>query len=201
MRGRLIVIEGIDGAGKGTVCDLLMENENLIDPVVVKNIVDESSTGGAIRNIMRVGDSEYINHPRIALLYLSELIYVIFREGGVEDILSSGRDVIMDRYYFSTLAYAPSELTGKVIEESLKNGTMLKPDLTICLDVCPSVAIRRIERRNIKKEYYECMAKLTDIRKRYLGLTLDGYDVEYLDSTIHIQQSTLNNILNKLKRK
>lgn len=195
-KGRLIVIEGIDGSGKGTLCKQLLNNSSLKNPIVLKNIIDEGATGTAIRNIIQDGHCEIVSKERLAMLYLSELMYVIFKEDGVMDQLLAGRDVIVDRYYFSTLCYAPCDLTDVVIKNALAGETLLEPDLVICLTVDPKVAIQRIiGRGTTSPEYYDHIDKLAEINKRYLELNTRSENIVYIESNEPISDDKLNKII------
>lgn len=183
-RGKLIVLEGIDGAGKTSIAEVMKSHPKLQDPVVVKNIDEESITGKAIRAIMADGKNHVISHARIAMLYLSELLYVLHKDGGVADILSSGRDVIMDRYYFSTIAYAPTEFVANAVMEllALNNKDLIIPDLSIYVKVDVGVAMERLTKDREQLEHYETSNKLSAISNKYEDIVNDYKLITYDNS-------------------
>ena len=142
-RGRLIVFEGIDGAGKTTQIDRLEQAlRNRGKQVYRTAEPTESATGGMLRDalagITRKTPSE------LALLFtLDRVFHNVNPVNGIEKMLADGFDVICDRYYYSTLAYQGSETD----EQWIRNMTfgcpeIRKPDICIFLISRPKKAWR-----------------------------------------------------------
>lgn len=168
-RGKFIVLEGIDGAGKTSIANVIKSHPKLQNPVIMKNIDEESITGKAIRSIMADGKNHIISHERIAMLYLSELLYVLHKDGGVVDMLDAGNDVIMDRYFYSTLAYAPTDFVCESITKLITHNEcgLIIPDLSIYVKVDVDVAMDRLTKSREKLEHYETDSKLSAIANKY----------------------------------
>jgi dTMP kinase len=138
--GRLIAIEGIDGAGKTTLAAGLARA--LPDLVVLRE------PGGAevserIRDLVK--DPELAVDPRAeALLYAAaraQLVGEVLRP-----LLDAGRDVVLDRYVDSSLAYQGAGRGLGVEEIAAVNAFAtggLTPDLTFYLRVAPAVGAAR----------------------------------------------------------
>jgi dTMP kinase len=149
-KGILIALEGIDGAGKTT------QAKNLLD-ILTKEGYDavcfKEPTAGQwglkIREIALNGR----NHITVE----DELNYFIFdrKEDVKENIqpaLDSNKIVIMDRYYYSNIAYQgalgidPEEIRKK--NESEEKFPI--PNVVIILNVAPNIGTSRI--RKLRKE-------------------------------------------------
>lgn len=103
MRGRLISLEGLDGTGKTTVCDLL--ERRLIDAGLTPLRLREpggTAVGEEIRGLLADPSREL--DPVTELLLFSaaraELVRTV-----VTPALADGRWVLLDRFVDSTLAY------------------------------------------------------------------------------------------------
>jgi dTMP kinase len=143
-RGKLIVIEGIDGAGKGTQTDLLARAfEQRGIPFVKFGFPRYESSFG--RLIARFLNGEFGPLPAVdphfsALLYAGDRFEA---KPDLEAALNSGRTVVTDRYIASNLAHqaarVPAESRAEFISwlRQLEYGTYGLPveDLVIYLRV------------------------------------------------------------------
>ena len=143
-RGKLIVIEGIDGAGKGTQTDLLARAFEQRGILFVRFGFPryESSFG---RLIGRFLNGEFGPLPAVDA-HFSALLYAGDRfeaKPDLETALHSGRTVVIDRYVASNLAHqaarVPAESRAEFISwlRQLEYGTYGLPieDLVIYLRV------------------------------------------------------------------
>jgi dTMP kinase len=142
--GTLIVVEGADGAGTTTQSEKLAEK---LDAHYTAEPTD-NPVGEKVDEMISTGE----NSPEaIAMAFASDRILHLEEE--VVPKLESGKIVVMDRYYHSSLVYQPAlgaeyDWVEKINEEAVK------PDLTIILDVSSREALSRIEERetDINKE-------------------------------------------------
>ncbi|MCC6028492.1 MAG: dTMP kinase [Archaeoglobus sp.] len=160
MRGLLIAVEGIDGAGKTTIanhlCDFLSKKGY---KCVVLKEPSESIYGKMIKSLKSRPDPETEME-----LFLKD------REMDVKDrilpALEEGKIVIMDRYYYSNIAYQSARgLNADRIRE-LNEGIAPKPDLVILLDLSPSKALERIKNRE-KLSIFEEKDYLENVRQKF----------------------------------
>jgi dTMP kinase len=138
--GRLIAVEGIDGAGKTTLAEGIAAA--LPDVIVLRE------PGGAVlseRIRELVKDPELEVDPRAeALLYAAARAQLVSEK--LLPLLASGRDVILDRFVDSSLAYqgAGRGLGVQEIAELNRFATAgLVADLTLYLRVDPEVGAAR----------------------------------------------------------
>lgn len=139
-RGRLITIEGIDGAGKTTLAEgLLRARENL-------TLLREP---GGVAVAERVRD--LVKDPALevdaraeALLYAAARAQLVHQR--LLPLLDGGRDVLLDRFVDSSLAYQGGGrgLGVAAIAELNRFATAgLVPDLTLYVRVPPAVGAAR----------------------------------------------------------
>jgi dTMP kinase len=95
-------------------------------------------------------------------------------EGGIEELLADGFDVISDRYYYSTLAYQ-GQTTDYAWVKSMNVDCpeIRRPDVCIYLDLLPEDSLARISARGEAREIYENLDRLTGVRKAFLSTIED----------------------------
>jgi dTMP kinase len=140
-RGRLITIEGIDGAGKSTLAAGLMEalSARGVDAVLLRE-------PGGVRTAERI--RELVHDPAATIGARAEaLLYAAARaqlvDEALEPLLDAGRLVVLDRFVDSSLAYqgAGRELGIESVRAINEFGTGgLQPDRTLWLAVPPAIA-------------------------------------------------------------
>lgn len=149
MAGRLITLEGGEGAGKSTQARLLGEwlNKQGIDTVITR---EPGGTPGAeaIRALLLQGSDDRWTVTTEALLIAAARADHVARV--IRPALDAGKWVICDRFLDSTLAYQGGE--GGLGEETLLNlhdiaSDGLRPDLTLILLLdAATAAVRAAER-------------------------------------------------------
>jgi dTMP kinase len=139
-RGRLITVEGIDGAGKTTLA------EGLARALPRLTLLREPG-GVAVSERIRelVKDPALEVEPRAeALLYAAARAQLVHER--LLPLLAAGEDVLLDRFVDSSLAYqgAGRGLGVKAIAELNRFATAgLIPDLTLYVRVDPEVGAAR----------------------------------------------------------
>ena len=140
----LIVVEGIDGTGKSTQVRLLGE---ALSAKGFEVVVDKEPTDGPIGKKLR--DSAVTGRlsagEELALFHEDRRQHV---EEVIAPALARGAFVVLDRYYFSTMAYQgirgfdPQEIRRE------NEGFAPVPDLVIVMDLPVDEALRRIGGRD-----------------------------------------------------
>lgn len=97
-QGRLIVIEGLDGAGKTTVARCLAQR---------LNAVLMSSSDGALSQVRPVCEALHGPEGLARQLYYAYAVALVSQK--IEALLAQGKDVVLDRYWATTLTYALSQ--------------------------------------------------------------------------------------------
>lgn len=142
----LIVLEGLDGAGKSTQVRMLREYlEKVSRSLTYIHFprYDSPVYGDLIGRFLRgdFGDIDAVHPQLVALLYAED------RHGAVPEILAGLKDggtVLLDRYVYSNLAYQCAKLKGYDEAENLREWILNtefgsfgepRPDINIFLDV------------------------------------------------------------------
>jgi dTMP kinase len=150
-RGRLITVEGIDGAGKTTLAEALagaLPVELLREPGGVE-------LSERIRGIVK--DAALHIDPRAeALLYAAARAQLVAER--IEPLLAAGRSVLLDRYVDSSLAYqgAGRGLGIDAVRDLNAFATRgLVPDRTLLLRIAPAAARARLAGRAVDPDRLE----------------------------------------------
>ena len=160
--GKFIVLEGLDGSGSSTQCELL---KNYLAVRGIKAIVTKEPTT-ASKKIHAV-----LRHRTVAPSPLEfQKMYIADRLAHIKNIivpaLAKGKTVICQRYALSTFAYGTA---FGVSQKDLRHD-FLRPDISFLLDLPANIAMKRIESRKKTTEYFEKTQKLAKIRGQYLKL-------------------------------
>lgn len=165
-RGLFLVIEGIDGTGKSTQAQRLAEwLRELGREVVTSREPTDGPWGRKLRESAATGRLS----PEDELEY-----FLRDRRQHVEEViapaLAAGKVVILDRYYFSTMAYQgargfdPAEIRRRNEEFAPV------PDLLLVLDLEVDAALERIGARGDTANEFEKRDSLQRCREVFLSL-------------------------------
>ncbi len=170
-KGRFIVFEGIDGAGKSTQIELLANHLQSLGRRVYRTAEPtESVTGGLLRDALG-GVSKRTACEMAALFVLDRIFHNVNPVCGIEKMLADGVDVICDRYYYSSLAYQGSLTDPEWVKDmNLNCPEIRRPDICIFLDLTPEQSMERISRGRVTTEIYETEEQLTRVRNRFLAV-------------------------------
>ena len=167
-RGKLIVYEGIDGAGKTTQINLLanyLREEGRA--VYCTAEPTETVSGGLLRDALS-GATRRTICEMAAMFVFDRINHNVNPVNGIQKMLADGFDVICDRYYYSSLAYQGSgtdpEWVGNM---NLNCPEIMRPDICIFLDLTPEQSMARINRGRATQEIYENEEKLTQVRNQF----------------------------------
>ncbi len=143
-RGKLITIEGIDGAGKSTLGESLRERLSA-DGVTISVLREPGGVATSERIRQVVKDPALIVGARCeALLYAAARAQLV--EEALEPRLARGETVLLDRFVDSSLAYqgAGRRLGVEAVAQinAFATGGMT-PDRTLLLDLPPALARKR----------------------------------------------------------
>lgn len=180
MSGAFFVFEGIDGAGKSSVCRRVKaELESRGREVVLT----AEPTHEGIGKFIRDGSAGDISQRTEALLFCAD------RNDHTEKIdgwVSEGKVVLCDRYFASTVAYQSSKLEGDATDRDWLIGIneqfIQKPDATILLDIDPEVGLGRVDTRGEEVSKFEKRDFLEQVRSGYLRLA-DEYGFRVVDAS------------------
>jgi dTMP kinase len=164
--GLLIVIEGIDGTGKSTQARRLGEwFEKHGREVVLSREPTDGPWGRKLRESAATGRLS----PQDELEY-----FLNDRRQHVDEkirpALAAGKVVILDRYYFSTMAYQGARGFDPVEIRRLNEEFAPVPDLLLILDLDVDTAHQRIGHRGDSTNEFEKHESLTRCRGIFLSL-------------------------------
>jgi dTMP kinase len=145
MRGRFVVIEGIDGSGKSTLAARLAQDLTRSGRKVLRaREPGGTPIGEKVRSLLLdVNNAEMVPLAEF-FLYMASRAQLV--DESIRPALVSGQIVICDRYYYSTAAYQGA--AGKVgidavLNVSEKIARFAKPDLVAVLDLPSKIARAR----------------------------------------------------------
>lgn len=148
--GRFIVFDGPDGSGKTTQLTRLAAAARAagLDPAVVRD-PGGTHVGERIREILLEHSDEDIGARTEMLLYMASRAQLVAHRiaPALEANGRSGRFVLADRFYSSTLAYQGT--AGGVPAEEIYQAALIacgkyRPDLTVIFDVDERTAATRL---------------------------------------------------------
>ncbi len=144
-----VVFEGIDGAGTSTQIKKLVEN------APEKYIATAEPTSGPTGKFLRrmLSGEFHVDEKTNAYLFAADRCEHIFGKGGVKELCESGKTVVSDRYFFSSLAYQ-SVSCGLELPQLL-NSPFPLPEYLLFFDINPEISLSRVNARNGHKEIYE----------------------------------------------
>ncbi|OAG22572.1 thymidylate kinase [Alternaria alternata] len=150
-RGKLIVFEGLDRAGKSTQCQMLAEDMQN-DGIKVRHMrfPDRTTPIGQMINSYLSGQSEQDDHV-IHLLFSANRweavqgFLSVHCRPSIQADLEAGTTIIVDRYYYSGCVYsAAKENPSMSLEWCRKPEVGLpRPDLCLFLDISAEDAAKR----------------------------------------------------------
>ncbi|WP_456969732.1 dTMP kinase [Luteibacter sp. HA06] len=165
--GLLIVVEGIDGAGKTTLARTLKRELEQTGAAVS---LSKEPTAGPWGMQMRASaaDGRLAPAEELRLLLLDRHEHV---ETLVLPALGRGDIVILDRYFPSNVAYQGA--AGISVDDLMAaNDFAPRPDLLILLDLDPETGLARIHARGDKPNHFETPGNLSMCRSIFLDLGL-----------------------------
>ena len=168
-RGIIIALEGIDGAGKTTQAVLLYEKLKKSGyPVILLHEPTSGKWGKKIAELAKYGRDKIEAKTEFEFFYHDRIEDV---EKNIEPSLKEKEIVVMDRYYFSSVAYQGARgLDPKIIEKENEK-IAPKPDIAIILDLSAEVALSRItKKRNSEPNHFEKTKYLEKVRDIFLKI-------------------------------
>lgn len=156
-----IVFEGIDGAGTSTQIKKLVEHDTTRFVPTAEPTTNE--TGKFLRRML--GGEFSVDEKTNAYLFAADRCEHIFGKGGVQELCESGKIVVSDRYFFSSMAYQ-SVSCGEELPKLL-NSPFPLPEYLFYFVINPEISLGRVTARGEKKEIYETIEKQKRIAAQY----------------------------------
>lgn len=182
MRGRFIVLEGLDGVGKTTLAHAIAES---IGAVYMRE-PGGSAVSEQIRNVLKSKEAGVEDNPAAELMLAwAARLYNVPR---IIEMLDDGVDVVCDRWVISTVLYqGQSEV---LIDDILELHERLKedifPDYAIILETKNKASVDQMVARGAYDHLDERGARLSE--------TVDWKDpfwAEFAENTLYIERDDL----------
>jgi dTMP kinase len=176
-RGQLIVFEGIDGSGKSTQARLLAE---VLQARGHRAVFSREPTQGKWGRMVRDSGITGRLSPQEEL--------DLFHQDRAEHVttliapaLARGETVILDRYYFSTMAYQGARGFDPAILRGINEAFAPIPDLLFIFDLQVDAALARVGGRGPTTEF-EKRDTLQRCREIFLSLSDEPF-AQLIDAT------------------
>ncbi|MCW1301423.1 MAG: dTMP kinase [Candidatus Nanoarchaeia archaeon] len=178
---KLIAIEGIDGAGLSTQSQLLEEYlRKKGHKVILTKEPTVTLLGGLIKSALR---NEWKVDPlALQLLFAADRANHLAFE--ITPALKKGFDVIMDRYYFSTIAYGEASGIDRNFLKQL-NSKFRRPEILIILDLPAKIAINRIKETRFSLALSERRQFLEKVRIAFRKIFQENKDIAKVVDAAH----------------
>ncbi len=184
MRGRFIVLEGIDGSGKSSVAKRLEEHLKSRGRRVLRTREPGGTPIGEKVRALLLDPANAEMAPWTELfLYMASRAQLVGQ--AIRPALAEGIDVLCDRYYYSTAAYQGAAgnvgipVVLRIAEEVAK---FMKPDLVLLLDLPPATARARDGDRRDRVEA-KGAAYQERVRRGFLRMAKADRRFRVLDAT------------------
>ena len=195
MRSNYIVIEGLEGAGKTTARDVVVET---LRELGINDLLFTREPGGTVLaeklrslvlDIKSVGDEVITDKAEVLMFYAARVQLV---DSVIKPALAKGQWVIGDRHDLSTQAYQGG---GRGIDcqmlATLRDAVLgnFRPNLTIYLDVTPEVGLKRARARgDLDRIEQESLNFFNRTRARYLELAAADDSIITIDATQSLEK-------------
>jgi dTMP kinase len=174
--GKLIVFEGIDGSGKSTQAKTLLRK---LRARGLKAVLFREPTGGKWGRLIRekAGQADSLTPEEELDLFVRDRREDV--EKNLAPALADGKIVVLDRYYFSTIAYQGAKGIDPGRIRRINERFALRPDIVFIIDVDPALGLSRIGGRKRREELFEREDYLVKVREIFH--TLRGPRIVHID--------------------
>jgi dTMP kinase len=186
-KGKFIVVEGIEGAGKSSaisVIEAVLNKYNI--PFIKTREPGGTPLAEALRDIVKSvsHDEKLTQETELLLMYASRSQLLVNR---ILPALAKGTWVIGDRHDLSSRAYQGG---GRQFDDAIMNAIAnvtlkgFKPDLTVYLDIAPELGLARAQARGeldrIEQEKIDFFQR---VRNKYLALAQASDSTDIIDAS------------------
>ncbi|WLS80458.1 dTMP kinase [Erwinia pyri] len=193
MDSKFIVIEGLEGAGKTTARDVVVET---LREQGVSDILFTREPGGTplaekLRDLIKQGveGEQVTDRAELLMLYAARVQLV---ENVIKPALARGAWVVGDRHDLSSQAYqGGGRGMDTVLMAQLKQSVLgdFAPDMTLYLDVTPEIGLQRARARGaLDRIEQESLNFFIRTRERYQALAAADASIRTIDATQSIEQ-------------
>ncbi len=163
-KAQLIVIEGPDGAGKSTLQRGLAAQLTALGITVVQS---REPTNGPHGTALRQAalSRRLAPEQELELLLKDRRAHV---DNLIAPALARGEWVILDRYYFSTIAYQGAAGLDLTMLQAVNEAFAPPPNVLLLLDLPVAESLKRIKDRGMASDDFERPSTLKRVREIFL---------------------------------
>ncbi|EGU33302.1 thymidylate kinase [Vibrio ichthyoenteri ATCC 700023] len=192
-QAKFIVIEGLEGAGKSTAIQAVL---NTLQSAGIESIQNTREPGGTqlaekLRELVKQEhEGEVLQDMTELLLMYAARVQLV--ENVIKPALGSGTWVVGDRHDMSSQAYqGGGRQIPRQTMQALRETTLgqFKPDLTLYLDLDPRIGLERARGRGELDRIEKMDMSFFDrTRERYLELAQGDDSVKVINAEQQIEQ-------------
>ncbi len=203
IRNRMIVIDGVDGAGKGVQTRRLLQSfKDAGEEVILTREPGGSPGAEDIRELLVTGEPEkWDSMTELLLMNASRRSHL---RDTIIPALDANKWVISDRYADSSRAFQgiAGELGLEVVEKIHDIAAGFDPELVLILDIPESIALKRALARGGKEDRFEkkgaeYQAKVRGAFKWIAARDTHRYQVINADQTMDQVNQDIIDVVNK----
>ena len=192
MAGKFIVIEGLEGAGKSTAHQCVVDT---LKELGIKDVVFTREPGGTplaekLRHLIKHETEEPVTDKAELLMLYAARIQLV--DNVIKPALAQGKWVVGDRHDMSSQAYqGGGRQLGAAFLTNLKKTVLgdFEPDLTLYLDIDPAVGLARARGRGeLDRIEQQDLDFFHRTRARYLELVKDNPKAVMINAEQSIEQ-------------
>ncbi len=201
--GRFIVFEGIDGSGKSTQIKQISRRLKTSGYTVYSTFEPTDGPIGLLIRQMLSGKLATDQRTIASLFAADRTDHLVNTENGIRHKVDQGAVVLCDRYYFSSYAYHAQYIDMEwVIHANSLNAEILRPDVTIFIDVDPKICFERIKNSRSSFEMYEKIDIMKKVRTNYFKAfdILKGLETIVVIDGNSTMEAVEDTILNEVKK-
>lgn len=191
MRGKFIVVEGLEGAGKSNAVQMVAKvlSEHHI-PFIHTREPGGTPIAEALRELWKEGKDGDIptDTAEVLMMYAARMQLV---EQVIQPALAAGNWVIGDRHNLSSQAYQGGGRNLAALVEKIGTAVLgdFAPDLTLYLDLDPEVGLTRAKGRGaldrIEQQHIDFFHRT---RQRYQTLVANNPNAVQINAELPIEQ-------------
>lgn len=194
-KGRFIVVEGLEGAGKSTAIHTVAQYLQTLLAKTPHQLVQTREPGGTpmaeeIRTLVKASRQETVAATTELLLMYAARAQLL--ENVIRPALTRGDWVLADRHDLSSRAYQGG---GRQISDALIDPIRqvvlhgLQPDLTLYLDIDPAIGLARARARGeLDRIEQEQLAFFQRTRQKYLDIARQDSSIVVIDASESLEQ-------------
>lgn len=202
-KGKFIVVEGLEGAGKSsTIATVKQYLQRAGHEVVCTREPGGTALAESLRTLVKQVQDDEVVAPQteLLLMYAARMQLLV---NVIQPALIEGKWVLGDRHDMSSRAYQGG---GRQLDEAFINQLRhavlgdLTPDLTLYLDIDPAIGLERARvRGELDRIEQEQLTFFQRTRQKYLQIAASEPNIEVIDASQSLEQ-VQDSILAVLRR-